>query len=93
MQSSPSFKYSMVFREIQGPLSQMGSFEINVLYQRKLASPDIDDLIKKSSLSRPALRPTQPPEQWDPGSFPRSKALLGRDADHSPSSSAEIKNE
>jgi hypothetical protein len=44
MQSSPSFKYSMVLREIQGPLGQMGSFEINVLYQRKLASPDIDDL-------------------------------------------------
>ncbi|KDR14386.1 Vacuolar protein sorting-associated protein 4B [Zootermopsis nevadensis] len=41
--------------------------------------------------SRPALGP--PPIQWVPGSFPWGKAQLGCDADHSPPSSAEIKNE
>jgi hypothetical protein len=44
-------------------------------------------------VSRPALRPTQPPIQWVPGVLsPRRKARLGRDADHSPPSSAEVKN-
>jgi hypothetical protein len=41
-----------------------------------------------STASRPALGPTQPPFQWAPGagSYPYSKA------DHSPLSSAEVKN-
>jgi hypothetical protein len=46
-----------------------------------------------TSVSRPALRPTQPPVQWVQGSFPRGKARPGRDADHSSPSSAEVKNE
>jgi hypothetical protein len=44
--------------------------------------------------SRPALGPTQPPVQWVPGGpFPGAKARPGRDADHSPPSSAEVENE
>jgi hypothetical protein len=39
------------------------------------------------------FRPAHPPMQWAPGSFPRGKARPGRDADHSPPSSAVIKNE
>jgi len=39
-------------------------------------------------LSRPVLRPTQPPVQW----VPEGKVLPGRDADPSPPSSAEVKN-
>jgi hypothetical protein len=35
-------------------------------------------------VSRPALRSTQPPIQWVPGSFPRGKARPERDAEHSP---------
>jgi hypothetical protein len=42
-------------------------------------------------LSRPALRPTQLPVQWVPRlSWGRTQP--GRDADPSPSSSAEVKN-
>jgi hypothetical protein len=43
--------------------------------------------------SRPALGPTQPPIQWVPGVLsPGGKARPGRDTDHSPPSSAEVKN-
>jgi hypothetical protein len=41
-----------------------------------------------------ALGPTQPPIQWVAGSsFPRDKARPERDADHSPPSSADVKEE
>jgi hypothetical protein len=43
---------------------------------------------------RPALGPTQPPIQWVSGVLsPGVKARPGRDADHSPPSSAEVVNE
>jgi hypothetical protein len=41
-----------------------------------------------ASVSRPPLGPTQLPVQWVPGVL-----SLGRDADHSPPSSAEVENE
>jgi hypothetical protein len=43
-------------------------------------------------LSRPALRPNQPPVQWVNGSFPGGKLRPGRDVDPSSPSSAEVKN-
>jgi hypothetical protein len=47
-----------------------------------------------ASVSRPALGPSQPPVQWVPGVLsPGVKARPGRDADHSPPSSAEVQNE
>jgi hypothetical protein len=47
-----------------------------------------------ASVSRPALGPTQPPVQWVTGVLlPGGKARPGRDAGHSPPSSAEVKNE
>jgi hypothetical protein len=50
--------------------------------------------ISLASVSRPALGPTQPPIQWVPGGlFPEGKARTGRDANQSPPSSAEVKNE
>jgi hypothetical protein len=42
-------------------------------------------------LSRPALTPTQPPVQWIPG-LSQAKVRPGRDADPSPTSTAEVKN-
>jgi hypothetical protein len=47
-----------------------------------------------ASVSRPVLRPTQRPVQWVPGVLsPEFKGQPGRDADHSPPSSAVVKNE
>jgi hypothetical protein len=45
------------------------------------------------SVSRPAQRPTQPPVQRVLGSFPRAKALQGRDVDDSHPYSAEVDSE
>jgi hypothetical protein len=47
--------------------------------------------IFSSPLSRPAKGSTQPPIQWVPGLFPRGIKQLGREADHSPPTSAEVK--
>jgi hypothetical protein len=43
-------------------------------------------------LSRPAPGHTQPPVQWVPG-LSRGQRRPGRDADHTPPSSAEVKKE
>jgi hypothetical protein len=39
-----------------------------------------------------ALGPTQPPIQWVPGSLSLGVEQLGREADHSPPSNAEVKD-
>jgi hypothetical protein len=44
-----------------------------------------------STLSRSALGPTQPPIQWVPGAFSPGLKRLGREADHSPPASADVK--
>jgi hypothetical protein len=41
--------------------------------------------------SRTALGPTPPPIQWIPGAFSLGVKRLEREADHSPPSSAEVK--
>jgi hypothetical protein len=43
------------------------------------------------TISRPALRSTQPPIQWVPGPPSLGLKRPGREADHSPPSSAEVK--
>jgi hypothetical protein len=45
-----------------------------------------------STASRPTLGPTQLPLQWVPGFYSREVKRPGREADHSPPSSAEVKN-
>jgi hypothetical protein len=45
-----------------------------------------------TTASRPALEPTQPPIQWEPGALSLGVKQPRRRADHSPPSSAEIKN-
>jgi hypothetical protein len=44
------------------------------------------------TVSRTALGPTQPPIQWVPGALSLGVKRPGREADHSPPSSAEAKN-
>jgi hypothetical protein len=41
--------------------------------------------------SRPALGPTQPPIRWVPGALSLGVKWSGRESDHSPPSSAEVK--
>jgi hypothetical protein len=43
-------------------------------------------------MSRPVLGPTQPPIQWVPGALSLGAKRQGREADHSPEFSAEVKN-
>jgi hypothetical protein len=45
-----------------------------------------------STSSRPVLGPTQPPIQWVPGALFLVVRRAGREADHSPPTSAEVKN-
>jgi hypothetical protein len=46
----------------------------------------------RPTASRPALRPTQPPNKWVPGSVSAGVKRPEDEADHSPPSSAEAKN-
>jgi hypothetical protein len=45
-----------------------------------------------STASRSALRPSQPPIQWVPGTLSLGIERLGREGDHSPSFSVEVNN-
>jgi hypothetical protein len=45
-----------------------------------------------TTASRTDLGPTQPPVQWLPGALSLGRKRPGRESDHSPSSSAEVKD-
>jgi hypothetical protein len=67
---------------------------IAVRLQRQLKIFLVDGLMKyifDYTVSRPALGPTQPPTQWLEGALSLGLKRPGREADHSPPSSAEIK--
>jgi hypothetical protein len=50
-------------------------------------------IFPSTTVSRTALGPTQPPIQWVPGALSLGVKRPGREADHSPSFSAEVKTE
>jgi hypothetical protein len=54
--------------------------------------PGRGNIFLSSITSRPALGPTQPPIQSVPGALSSSVTGQGREADHLPPSSAEVKN-
>jgi hypothetical protein len=54
--------------------------------------PGRDKILLFSTTSRPSLGPTQPPIHWVPGAISLRLKRQGREADHSPPSSAEVKN-
>jgi hypothetical protein len=56
------------------------------------SSPDTVKNFLFSMSSRPALRSTQPPNQWVAGALSPAVKLQGREADHSPPLSAKAKN-
>jgi hypothetical protein len=49
-------------------------------------------IVLYTTASRPAVGPTQPPIQWVPGALSLGVKRPVREADHSPPSSAEVKN-
>jgi hypothetical protein len=51
-----------------------------------------DRIFLFATASRPALGPTQPPIQWLPGALSLGIKRLGREAAHSPPSTAEVMN-
>jgi hypothetical protein len=50
------------------------------------------ELFLYSTESKPALGPTEPPIQWVPGTISPEVKRPGREADHSPPSSTQVKN-
>ena len=66
---------------------------VGIAIRYGLDGPEIESLWGRDfpHLSRPALRPTQPPVKWVPG-LSRGKVRPGRNADPSPPPSAEVKN-
>jgi hypothetical protein len=54
--------------------------------------PDRGEIILFSIASRPTFGPTQPPIKWIPGAPSPGVKRPGREADHSPPSSAKVKN-
>jgi hypothetical protein len=57
----------------------------------EFASPGGGKNFLFSTSSRPALGSTQPPIQWVPGALSMGVKRPGREADHSPSTSVEVK--
>jgi hypothetical protein len=82
---------------LQKPYGRLGSSDIIVSDYRLDGRGSIPGRGKDYSsilCVQTTLRPIQPPIQWLPGGlFPGGKARLVCDADHSPPSNAEVKNE
>jgi len=48
-------------------------------------------LLLFATVSRPDLGTTQPPMQWAPGAFSAEVKRPGREADHTPATTSEVK--
>jgi hypothetical protein len=67
-------------------------YKIQILKYLILQGPGIPHFyFVFDTMSRPALRPTQPPIQWVPGTLSLGVMQMGHEADHSPTSSAKVK--
>jgi hypothetical protein len=55
-------------------------------------NPGSSKIFRLSMLSRPLLGPTEPPVQWVLGALPPGVKQPGLEADHSPPTSAKVKN-
>jgi hypothetical protein len=58
----------------------------------RISSPGRGKVFLLSTLPRPVMSLTPPPIQWVPGALSLGIKWLGREADHSPPTSAEVKN-
>jgi hypothetical protein len=57
-----------------------------------ISSPGRGMILLLSTSSRPALGHIQPPIQWVPGALSPGVKRQGREGEHSPPTSAEVKN-
>jgi hypothetical protein len=58
----------------------------------RTSSPSKGKIFRLSTSSKPVLGPTPPPIQWVPGALSPEVRRPGREADHSPPTSVEVKN-
>jgi hypothetical protein len=67
-----------------------------ILTRLHIGRPDFDsqhrdEIYFYTIACRPVLKSTQPPTHWEPGGFSTGVKVSGRESDHSPPSSAEVK--
>jgi hypothetical protein len=83
--------FSLVFRWIGSGIAQRYS-PGRWTWQSGFESRQGMGIFLFTTVSRPALGPTQPHIQWLPGALSLGVKRLGREADHSPPSRAEVIN-
>jgi hypothetical protein len=86
---------SLLISEMNRPPNEAGQLNSialgNGLDDRGFESPQGLGIFLFDTMSRPAPGPTQPPLQWVPGAVSPGINRPGREADHSPPSSTEVK--
>jgi hypothetical protein len=74
------------------PLLTNSKYKVhNIKWGSRVLLPARAGIFSFTTASRPALEPTQPPIQGVPGALSLRAKRPGREADHSPPSSAEVK--